>query len=120
MRAYSPARLRQKEIAQMKPKTKNQEMGGSSSEAEKIENLAKIAFGNIGDFAQFRDDGEIVIDHAKAREAGAKVSIVDRKVGKGKNARQVREIKITMPNKTRALMSLGKQLGLFKNRKNRS
>ena len=49
-----------------------------------LEKLTKIAFGNIGDFAQFRDDAEIVIDHAKAREAGAKVSIVDGKVGKGK------------------------------------
>jgi hypothetical protein len=104
----------------MKPKTKNQDVGGPSREADKVEDLAKIAFGNIGDFAQFRDDGEIVIDHAKAREAGAKVSVVDRKLGKGKNARRLRRIAITMPNKTRALMLLGKQLGLFKNRKNRS
>ena len=46
-----------------------------------VQDLAKIAFASISDFAQFRDGSVIDIDHVKAREAGAKVTIVTRKVG---------------------------------------
>jgi hypothetical protein len=46
-------------------------------EADKVvPDLAKIAFANICDFAQFRDGRVVDIDYVKAREAGATVSVV--------------------------------------------
>jgi hypothetical protein len=79
-----------------------------------VQDLAKIAFANICDFARFEDDGRVhIFDYDKAREVGAKVSVVTRKVGRGKNATEVRETKIIMPDKLRALIQLDKHLGLF-------
>jgi phage terminase small subunit len=82
-----------------------------------VQDLAKIAFANIADFARFEPDGSVhIFDYDKAREVGAKVSVVTRKVGRGKNAREVRKIRITMPDKLPALIKLGKHLGLFQPR----
>jgi hypothetical protein len=91
------------------------------AEADKVvQALAKIAFANILDFAQFRDGRVVSIDHAKAREVGAKVKIVTRKVGRGKNARLVEETDIQLPDKLGALIKLGKHLGLFETRRKRN
>jgi hypothetical protein len=81
-----------------------------------VHELAKIAFANIGDFAKFSQDGKIDVDFDKAREIGAVVSVVERKVGRGKNARTVRTTSIKMPDCTQALIKLGKHLGLFNTR----
>jgi phage terminase small subunit len=92
-----------------------------SIDADRVmQDLAKIAFANMADFARFGDDGQIhIFDYEKAREVGAKVSVVTRTVGRGKNAREVRRTSIKMPNKVRALILLGKRLGLFKTRRTR-
>jgi hypothetical protein len=91
------------------------------AEADRVvQDLAKIAFANILDFAQFRDGRVVSIDHAKAREVGAKVKIVTRKVGRGKNARLVEETDIKLPDKLGALIRLGKHLGLFETRRKRN
>ena len=77
--------------------------------------LAKIAFSSMTDFATFGSSGEIIkIDFDKAREIGAVVSNVTRKVGRGKKAKITRTTTITMPDKCRALIELGKRMGLFK------
>ena len=47
-----------------------------------------------------------IFDWEKARDIGAKVSVTTRKVGRGKNAREVRVTKIRMPNKFPALLKL--------------
>jgi hypothetical protein len=74
---------------------------------EQIEELAKVAFGNMADFARFHPDGSVeIFDFAKAAEIGAKVSVTTRKVGRGKTAGEVRVTKIKMPNKLPALMKL--------------
>ena len=76
--------------------------------------LAKIAFSSMADFATFGSRGEITdIDFEKAREVGATVSVVTRKVGRGKNARTVVTTEIEMPDKFKALVELGKHFGLF-------
>jgi hypothetical protein len=72
-----------------------------------IEDLVKIAFANVLDFARFEPDGSVhIYDWKKAREIGARVSVVSRTVGRGKNARQVRTTKIKMPDKFPALCKL--------------
>jgi hypothetical protein len=72
-----------------------------------IKKLAKVAFGNMLDFARFNPDGGVeIFDWEKAKEVGAKVSVVTRKEGRGKNAREVRITEIKMPNKFSALMKL--------------
>ena len=72
-----------------------------------IAKLAKIAFGNVLDFARFNPDGSVeIFDWEKAHEIGAKVSVITRKQGRGKNAREVKITEIKMPNKFPALMKL--------------
>jgi hypothetical protein len=78
-----------------------------------IEKLEAIAFSNILDFASFEPDGRVrIFDWEKANEIGAKVSVTVRKIGRGKNAREVRTTTIKMPNKLPALMKLWKLFGL--------
>lgn len=105
----------------MVTKKKIQHGGEPSVAADRVvQDLARIAFANMFDFARFEDDGRVYIfDYDKACEMGAKVSVVTRKVGRGKNAREVRTTKITMPNKLRALIKLGRHLGLFETRRKR-
>ena len=72
-----------------------------------IDKLAKIAFANVLDFARFHPDGSVeIFDFDKAREIGAKVSVVTRKEGRGRNTREVRVTEIKMPDKFPALMKL--------------
>jgi hypothetical protein len=60
-----------------------------------MQDLARVAFANVLDFARFEPDGSVLIfDYDKAREVGAKVSVVTRKIDRGKNAREVRTTKI--------------------------
>ena len=97
-----------------------EDSGDPRIEADRVvRDLAKVAFGNMADFVQFDKNGIVSIDYDKAREAGAIVSVVTRKVGRGKNARTVRSTKIQLPYKLRALVLLGKHLGLLKTRRRR-
>ena len=84
-----------------------------------MQDLARIAFANVLDFARFSPDGSVeIFDYDKAREIGAKVSVITRKVGRGKNAREVRTTSIRMPrNKFSALVRLGEYVGAFKPRR---
>ena len=90
--------------------TKKAKKGQSSvASDETIQHLAKIAFANVLDFARFEPGGRVhIFDWDKAREVGAKVSVVTRKVGRGKNAREVRITEVKMPDKFPALMKLFK------------
>ena len=82
-----------------------------------VRELSKIAFGNMADFVTLDSNGDIAeIDFEKAREVGATVSVVSRKVGRGKNAGTVVTTTIKMPDKVRALIQLGKHIGLFPRR----
>jgi hypothetical protein len=72
-----------------------------------IEKLTKVAFGNVLDFARFNPDGSVeIFNSKKAEEIGATVSVVTRKEGRGKAAREVRITEIKMPNKLPALLKL--------------
>jgi len=100
----------------MRTRTKTRVHEDPDMEAIRImRELAKVAFSNMADFATFGISGEIIeIDFDKAREVGAVVSDVTRKVGRGKKAGTVRTTTITMPDKCKALIQLGRHLGLFK------
>lgn len=65
----------------------------------------------MADFARFNPDGSVeIFDWEKAYEIGAKVSVITRKEGRGKSAREVKITEIKMPNKFPALMKLLKYL----------
>jgi hypothetical protein len=110
-----------KESARWETKRKMQQRREASVAAdEEVKRLAKVAFANILDFARFEADGSVhIFDYNKAHEVGAKVSVVTRRVGRGKNAREVRITRIRMPDKFPALIKLGKHLGLFQTRRKR-
>jgi len=77
-----------------------------------LQDLAGIAFANILDFARFEVDGRVhIFDWGKAREVVAQVSVVTRKIGRGKNTREVRCTRIKMPDTFSALIKLLKHLG---------
>ena len=86
-----------------------------SAEADEVvENLAKVALANMLDFARFHDDGRLeIFDHGKAREVGAKISVVPKKGEPGRKGRKIRQTTITMPDKYTALVRLGEHLGVF-------
>ena len=82
-----------------------------SATNEMVQDLARIAFGNILDFARFKANGSVhIFDWDKAREVGAQVSVVTRQIGRGKNAREVRHTQIKMPDKVSALIKLLRHL----------
>ena len=93
----------------------------AQAEADRVlQDLAKVAFSNILDFARFEPNGRVhIFDWDKAREIGAKVSVSTRMVGRGKNAREVRTTTIRMPDKYPALIKLGERLGLFQSSRRR-
>ena len=95
----------------MTTKKKIQHEMEPSTTDETVQHLARIAFANILDFARFEADGRVhIFDWDKAREMGAQVSVVTRKIGRGKNAREVRRTSIKMPDKFPALIKLLKHL----------
>jgi phage terminase small subunit len=75
-----------------------------------IRELAKIAFGNVGDFVVVQDDGSLVVDFGTAtREqmASLKSVEIDERTIDGA-APGVRRVKISMSDKRQALMDLAK------------
>lgn len=91
---------------EMKKDQKSRRRRRSLSE-EAIQELSKVAFSNVLDFARFEPDGSVhIFDWEKARDIGAKVSVTTRKIGRGENATEVRITKIRMPDKWRALLKL--------------
>ena len=104
----------------MKKGAKRSDRSDLTVKADKVvQDLAKLAFASLTDFVRVDENNELQIDEVKATEAGAIVVITNRTVGRGKNSKQVRRVKIKMPNKQKALVTLGKHVGLFKRRSKR-
>jgi phage terminase small subunit len=77
-----------------------------------IRELAKIAFGNIGDYVSVQDDGGAIIDLTSAtRDQLASLNSIDVEEyteGRGNEARGIKRIKIKLSDKRQALMDLAK------------
>ncbi len=78
--------------------------------AEDLAELEEIAYANLGDYIRIDEDGYPHLDFSKAthaKAAGLKEFIVEeREVGRGKNARVVRRVKLKLHDKLRALVQL--------------
>jgi len=78
--------------------------------AEDLAELEEIAYANLGDYIRIDEDGYPHLDFSKAtnaKAAGLKEFIVEeREVGRGKNARVVRRVKLKTHDKVRALVQL--------------
>ena len=78
--------------------------------AEDLAELEEIAYANLGDYIRIDEDGYPHLNFSKAthaRAAGLKEFIVEeREVGRGKNARVVRRVKLKTHDKVRALVQL--------------
>ena len=75
-----------------------------------VRELAKIAFGNVDDFILVQDDGSLVVDFGTARHdemASLKSIEIDERTTDGA-ASGVRRIKISLNDKSQALMDLAK------------
>jgi phage terminase small subunit len=77
-----------------------------------IREMAKIAYGNIGDYISIHDDGGTTIDlTTTTRDQLAALNSIDVEEyteGRGKKARGVKRIKIKLSDKRQALMDLAK------------
>jgi phage terminase small subunit len=79
--------------------------------------LAALGLANMLDFVTLDEDGQPHFDIAaltRAQGAAIQELIIDEYVdGRGTGARQVKRVRVKLANKTDALNSLGKHLGLF-------
>lgn len=86
-----------------------------------INELAKMGFANMLDYVRMTADGDPCVDlSAMTRDQAAAVSEVvveDYKEGRGDDARDVRRIRFKLHDKQSALISIGKELGMFVDRK---
>lgn len=82
-----------------------------------LEELAKIGFANMQDYARVTGDGEPYIDLSEmTRDQAAAVqsfAIEDYKEGRGKDARDIRKVTFKLHDKRSALVDIGKHLGMF-------
>ena len=78
--------------------------------AECIAELEEIAYANLGDYIRIDEDGYPHLDFSKvtdAKAAGLKeFTVEEREVGRGKNARVVRRVRLKTHDKVRALVQL--------------
>ena len=87
--------------------------------AEKvIEELAKIGFANMLDYARVTTEGEPFIDLSQVtRDQAAAIAgftVEDFKDGRGEDARDVRKVTFKLHDKRAALVDIGTHLGMFK------
>ncbi len=82
-----------------------------------VQELAKIAFANMGDYMRAQPGGDPYVDFSmltRDQAAALREVTVDTYVeGHGENARKVRRIKFKLGDKRAALVALGKHFGLF-------
>lgn len=82
-----------------------------------LQELARIAFSNMRDFAKPKEDGSIYFDFSKlSREQAAAIqelTIDEYTDGTGENARPVKRVRFKLSDKRASLELLGKHLKLF-------
>lgn len=83
-----------------------------------LEELAKIGFANMLDYARVTDDGEPFINLSEVtRDQAAAIAaftVEDFKDGRGEDARDVRKVTFKLHDKRAALVDIGTHLGMFK------
>lgn len=82
-----------------------------------IDELAKIGFANMLDYARVTDQGEPFVDmSAVTRDQAAAIAgftVEDFKDGRGEDARDVRKVTFKLHDKRAALVDIGRHLGMF-------
>lgn len=85
-----------------------------------LRELALLGFANMEDYVRIGTNGDPYIDLSKlTREQAAalsEIAVDDYVEGRGKNARDVRKVRIKFHDKKGALVDIGKHLGMFKER----
>jgi phage terminase small subunit len=89
-----------------------------------LEELAKIGFANMADYMRAGPDGDPILDFsALTRDQTAalvEVIVEDFKDGRGEGSRDVRRVKFKLADKRAALVDMGRHLGMFVDRHERS
>ena len=84
-----------------------------------MEELARIGFANMEDYTRLVG-GERVVDLSQASRdhmaAVQEITVEDYKDGRGKDARDVRRVKLKLHDKKSALVDMGREIGMFINR----
>jgi phage terminase small subunit len=82
-----------------------------------LEEIAKLAFSNIGDYHRISSEGEPFVDLSNLSRdqmaALTELQVEDYTDGRGDNSRDVRRVKIKLADKKAALELLGRHLKLF-------
>lgn len=94
------------------------------SEAAVLRELASIAFANMRDYLQQTEDGNLTVDISEldSRKAAAVQELASdtTETGSGEKTKTVRRLRIKLIDKRSALIALGKHLGLFNPRRDRT
>jgi phage terminase small subunit len=85
-----------------------------------VQEYAKLAFANMGDYVQETADGEPIVSlkgvDRDRRAAISEMTVEDFVDGRGENAREVRRVKVKLHDKKSALDSVARHLGMFVDR----
>lgn len=87
------------------------------SQDDVLRELSKIGFANMMDYIRIAPEGEAYVDLSTlSRDQAAAIvdlTVEDFTDGRGEDSREVRRIKLKLSDKRRALVDIGKHLGMF-------
>ncbi|MGB0697611.1 MAG: terminase small subunit [Rhodospirillaceae bacterium] len=85
-----------------------------------VQELARLAFANMADYMRINEDGDPYLDLSQLNRDHAaaitEATVEDFLSGRGKDAREVRRVKIKLADKRGPLVDLGKHLGMFRDK----
>lgn len=94
--------------------------GAAITAQQVINELAKIGFANMLDYASITDQGEPFVDLSDVtRDQAAAIAgftVEDFKDGRGEDARDVRKVTFKLHDKRAALVDIGRHLGMFEDK----
>jgi phage terminase small subunit len=83
-----------------------------------LEEYARIAFADIGEFLRITEDGRVELDFTRLREGDTRIiseiTQDEIKEGRGKDTRTIVRTKFKLHPKLTALDAIGKHIGMFK------
>lgn len=122
--AVTPLRLFElpQMVKYLEKRREKMQLAGSRLEERIKEEFAKIAFFNLGDVLLITDEGDLIYDFSEVTmdqmAAIGEVSVETYFEGKGKDAQEVKRIKVKPHDKKAALDSLARICGMFKDNTN--
>lgn len=109
-------------VKYLEKRREKMQLAGSRLEERVKEELAKLAFFNLGDVLRITEEGDLIYDFSEVTmdqmAAIGEVTVETYMEGKGKDAEEVKRLKVKPHDKKAALDSLARICGMFKDNTN--